>query len=85
MKYRILISAGLLSITFNQATAGSMGKVKDWTWVGTISADAVWARAGESQTFFLAPEIEKTYAPSKYTNVLAAGELIIRPNFSVFY
>ncbi|MDI9826534.1 porin family protein, partial [Legionella pneumophila] len=37
----------------------------------------VWVRGGETQTFFLAPEIEKTYADRKSTNVLASGELFV--------
>lgn len=57
--------------------AGNMGEVKDWNWVGTISGAALWAQAGESQTFYLDSEIEKTYAANKVTNILAAGELFI--------
>jgi opacity protein-like surface antigen len=55
-----------------------MGPVsKDWTWVGSVSAGPVWARGGETQTFFLAPEIEKTYVARKSNNALAAGELFL--------
>ena len=58
--------------------AGTMGSVtpsKDQTWVGSIAAGPSWARGGETQTFFLAPEIEKTYVTRKSTNTLASGEL----------
>ncbi len=80
MKYRLFITALLVSVPVSQALAGTMGPVmptKDWTWVGSISAGPVWAKAGESQTFFLSPEIEKTYAARKSTNALASGELFI--------
>ncbi|HCD9576658.1 TPA: porin family protein [Legionella pneumophila] len=80
MRYRLflfLTAAGVLGST---AFAGTMGLVipsKDLTWVGSVSAGPVWARGGETQTFFLAPEIEKTYAARKSTNVLASGELFV--------
>ncbi|MDF1758052.1 MAG: porin family protein [Legionellaceae bacterium] len=77
MKHRLLISAGLLSLLTNQAMAGSMGKVKDWNWVGTVSAGAFWAEAGDSQSILLSPGIEKMYAARRSTNVLAAGELFL--------
>jgi opacity protein-like surface antigen len=77
MKHRLvlsLITAGVLGST---ASAGTMGPIKDWTWVGSVSAGPVWARGGETQIFYLAPEIEKTYAARKSTNALASGELFV--------
>ena len=80
MKYRLFLSitaAGVLGSTGFAGTMGSVMPSKDWTWVGSIAAGPVWARGGETQTFFLAPEIEKTYASRKSTNALASGELFI--------
>ena len=80
MKYRLFLSIAAVGVLANQAFAGTMGPVmpsKDWTWVGSIAAGAVWARGGEAQTFYLAPEIEKTYAAKKSTNAIASGELFV--------
>ncbi|KTD20235.1 outer membrane protein [Legionella israelensis] len=80
MKYfhALSMTAAILSCT--QSFAGTMGSVmapKDWTWIGFVSAGPVWARGGETQTFYLAPEIEKTYAARKSTNAIASGELFV--------
>ena len=80
MKYRLFLSITAAGVLGSAAFAGTMGPVmpsKDWTWVASIAAGPVWARGGETQTFFLAPEIEKTYAARKSTNVLASGELFV--------
>lgn len=80
MKYRLFLSITAAGVLGSTAFAGTMGSVipsKDWTWVGSVSAGPVWARGGETQTFYLAPEIEKTYAARKSTNALASGELFL--------
>lgn len=80
MKYRLFLSITAVSVLGSTAFAGTMGSVvpsKDWTWVGSVSAGPVWARGGETQTFYLAPEIEKTYAARISTNALASGELFL--------
>ncbi|HAT7073542.1 TPA: porin family protein [Legionella pneumophila] len=78
MKHYFFISMAIASLLAGNTLAGTMGPpAKDWAWVGSISAGPVWVRGGEIQTFFLAPEIEKTYVPRKSTNTLANGELFI--------
>jgi opacity protein-like surface antigen len=80
MKYRLFLSIAAAGVLGSTAFAGTMGSVipsKDWTWVGSVSAGPVWARGGETQTFYLAPEIEKTYAARISTNALASGELFL--------
>jgi len=80
MKHHLVLSLVTASVLASQASAGTMGTVaapKDWTWVGSVSAGPVWARGGETQAFYLAPEIEKTYAARKSTNALASGELFV--------
>jgi len=77
MKYRLLflsaVTAGGLT---SQALAGSMGSVSpDWTRVVTVSVGPVFANAGETQTFYLAPNIEKTWFARKSTKALVAGEV----------
>lgn len=80
MKYHHALSAAFTSLLSAQAIAGSMGMIEsaqNWTWIGTVSAGPVWARGGETQTFYLAPEIEKTYVARKSTEALASGELFV--------
>ncbi len=80
MKYRLFLSITAVGVLGSTAFAGTMGLVipsKDWTRVASIAAGPVWARDCETQTFYLAPEIEKTYASRKSTNALASGELFV--------
>ncbi|KTC69422.1 hypothetical protein Lbir_2161 [Legionella birminghamensis] len=73
--------SALLAITTclfaGQSVAGTMGEVavKDWTWVSSFSIGPAWARGGDTQTFFLAPEIEKTYVARKSTKAVGVAEL----------
>lgn len=72
----------------SSAFPGTMGDLfsdLNKTWVGTLSAGPVWANAGTTQTFFLAPEIEKTYAANKSTNTIGNGELFIGTQKSLPY
>ena len=48
-----------------------------WAFVSTLSSAAVWARAGQSQTFYLTPQIEKTYAATKSAHILSVGEIFM--------
>ncbi|HAT7072801.1 TPA: porin family protein [Legionella pneumophila] len=80
MTYRPFLSvatAGLLGSTVFAGTMGPVVPSQDWTWVGSLSAGPVWAKAGDTQTFYLAPEIEKTYAATKESNIFASGELFV--------
>jgi opacity protein-like surface antigen len=56
-----------------------MGPViqRDWGWVGTLSVGPVWENEGSTQTFYLTPEIEKTYVAHKSSNALPSGELFV--------
>ncbi|MCE3044847.1 outer membrane protein [Legionella sp. 16cNR16C] len=77
MKKQTALLALTTSIFASYSVAGTMGPVvaKDWTWVSSVSVGPAWARAGDTQTFFLAPEIEKTYVARKSTKALAVAEL----------
>ena len=48
-----------------------------WSWVGTVSLGPVWEDGGATQTFYLTPEIEKTYVANKTTKALFAGEVFL--------
>ncbi len=77
MNYRLFFYAVTASALTCQSLAGTMGPVKDWSLVASIAAGPVWAKAGATQTFYLAPEIEKTYVADKATNTLGSGELFV--------
>jgi opacity protein-like surface antigen len=69
---------GFFCFSSVSAWAGTMGEiepVKSWTWVGTLSAGAVWAKGDETQTFYLASETEKTYLSSESSTALIEGDL----------
>lgn len=68
-------AAGLLSSSIMAGTMGPIKQVKDWTWVGTISIGPVWESGGRAQSFYLTPDIEKTYTADKSTHTLFEGEL----------
>lgn len=77
----ILSIASILSCT--QSIAGPMKPVglgetqKSWNWVSTISAGPVWEGAGQTQTFYLTPNIIKTYTAEHAAHVLFDGEVFI--------
>lgn len=80
MKHRFFISLVAATVLANHAVAGTMESVqpsKDWSWVSTIIAGSIWAKAGKTQTFYLSPGIEKSYRANKSSNVFASGELFI--------
>lgn len=60
--------------------AGDMGSIEPqtkWPLVATLSVGSAWQRNGQTQTFYLAPEVEKTYTANSATNVMADGEIFL--------
>ena len=45
--------------------------------VATLSLGPVWENAGNTQTFYLAPNIEKTYAANHASHALVDGEIFL--------
>jgi opacity protein-like surface antigen len=45
--------------------------------VGTLSLGPVWESAGNAQTFYLAPNIEKTYTANHSSHALVDGEIFL--------
>ena len=45
--------------------------------VATLSVGPVWESAGNTQTFYLAPNIEKTYAANHASHALVDGEFFL--------
>ena len=75
-----LISCILFTLLTNSANAGTMGRVTSdslWPSVMTLSIGSSWAALGETQTFFLQSDIEKTYAANKQSNALVNGEFFV--------
>ena len=81
MKYKFfllsLITKTLLAGDVLADTVDTFASPKNLSWFSSIRADLLWTRGGESQTFFLTPEIEKTYASRKESNKLVSGEIFI--------
>ena len=46
-------------------------------WVATVSLGPVWESAGNTQTFYLDPTIEKTYAANPVSHALLDGEIFL--------
>lgn len=73
----IIMAANFLAAS---ALAGTMGPVTaqpTWTWVGSFSAGPVWESAGNTQAFYLTPDIEKTYVAHKSSHALFDGEVFL--------
>lgn len=61
------IALGTLVSTslFANVMQGQEHSIRSWQWVGEISIGAAWSYAGDTQTFYLSPSVEKSYRPSK--------------------
>ncbi len=54
---------------FGQSTLAS--------WVVTVSGAPAWSIGGKEETFFLQPDVKKTYSPDKTASFLGEGELFL--------
>ncbi|WP_131783576.1 outer membrane protein [Legionella gresilensis] len=73
----LIISASLIT---GSVTAGTMGPVlqpSPWRWIGTLSVGPVWNDDVSAQTFYLTPEIIKTYTANKTNSTLVNGEVFL--------
>lgn len=73
----LALSASLLTSSTLAGTMGPVTEQPDWTWVGTFSVGPVWNSGSTTQTFYLAPDIEKTYAGNQSTSTLFHGEVFV--------
>jgi len=68
----------LFGLSTQNVFSGTMGPVvPDWGYVGTLSLGSVWANNQSAQTFYLAPEIEKTYTTADSGNAVFDGEVFL--------
>jgi opacity protein-like surface antigen len=75
----LISSAGFASEQAPSITS-SLAKLADIfksSGVATLSVGPVWESAGKTQTFYLAPNIEKTYSANKSSHALVDGELFL--------
>jgi len=75
-----LISPVGLAAEHLPSITSSLSKVSDMlksSGVATLSVGPVWENAGKSQTFYLAPNIEKTYSANTSSHALVDGELFL--------
>lgn len=81
MKYVTILPLAVSILTCTQSIAGSMGHIKvntkDWRFVSSVSIGPAWESAGQSQTFYLAPNLIKTYAAEHTTHALFNGEAFV--------
>ena len=80
MKRTRVVAAVLTSCLTSTVFAGVMGPIKQLSndrLVSTLSVGPVWGQAGNTQSFYLTPEIAKTFAANQTTNTLASGELFV--------
>jgi opacity protein-like surface antigen len=63
---------------FNNTYADKSGAVESsWKRVFTFSAGPSWSQNGKTQTFFLQPDIQKTYDAQTSDKTLASGEVFL--------
>ncbi|MBN9227964.1 MULTISPECIES: outer membrane protein [Legionella] len=68
----VLIATTLAQNSFS----GTMGPVSSpWTQVITLSLGPAWTDTGETNTFFLQSDVEKTYTANENTSTLFDGEI----------
>lgn len=73
LNYVILTCCTAVSTYANSGTMGDNNNT--WTPVVSLSAGPAWEDSTATRTFFLDPNIEKTYAARKKTTTIGAGEL----------
>ena len=77
MKSNKVVIGVLSALLSGGSIAGTMGSIAPASWmqVMTLSAGVAWANSNDTQTFYLNPEVEKTYSADKNTSALFSGEL----------
>jgi opacity protein-like surface antigen len=65
------------SVGFTANPIQHIGQSLASSWVATINVGPAWESAGKTQTFFLAPNIENTYAANHKSHALIDGEAFL--------
>ncbi len=77
MKIKTVVAASLVTCVSASALAGTMGSAvtsNPWALVMTLGLGPAWTSNGQTQTFFLQTDVQKTYAAVKKTSGFAVGE-----------
>ncbi len=61
----------------NQAWSSQALTIMKSSWVATVSLGPVWENAGQTQTYYLAPNVEKTYVANNHYHALVDGEIFL--------
>lgn len=72
-----IIGSVLVLLGAHNAVSGTMGDLNLYQYVGVLSLGPVWESAGENQTFYLTPTIQKSYIANKSSDALVDGELFL--------
>ena len=68
----------LLSVMLSQTvSAGDMGVLRSWEPLVGLSAGPTWASANKTQTFYLQPDVQKTYVASNNNETFVTAELFL--------
>ena len=80
-----LIIFNVLSMTVMAGTPQNKTVGLDKTWISTLSVGTIWTKSGENQTFYITPDIERTYTAPTYHHALPLGSFFLglqKPLFS---
>jgi opacity protein-like surface antigen len=73
--FLFVLSSSLFTSGVWAGTVAPVAQQPSWSWVGAVSMGPVWPGHGDTQTFYLTPEIEKTYAFDESTHAVFDGEV----------
>jgi opacity protein-like surface antigen len=73
----LALSANMLSYSVFAGHMGSVAQQTKWPLVGSINVGPAWQSNGHTQTFYLAPGVEKTYTANSSTNAMTNGEIFL--------
>lgn len=73
----IIVAANFFAASSLAGTIKPLTEESSGAWVAALSLGSIWEHGGSTQTFYLAPEIEKSYVASQSTNALFDGEVFL--------
>lgn len=84
-RYNWIWLSVLSAAPYSLAFPGTMGEPSlNSSCFLSLSGGPVWAQGGQTQTFYLTPEIEKSYVAQKNTTALPWGELFLGVQRDIF-
>lgn len=77
MKVAAYLLTMFLTVFAFAGTVNHTHQQSDWAWLGTLSSGPIWGQGGETQSFYLTPEIDKAYVAKQSTSVFVNGEVFL--------